>query len=116
MFTETEKPDTLSKIIFLKNLIFNKNLSLLDMPYPIEFIKNYDALKNFKLSRTLVKLIKSTKFLVSICQLSLISFTDLKLLFHSKISQSQLVDAKSLKRLRHKSKKIKRCCILANPF
>jgi hypothetical protein len=31
-FTETEKPEVLLKIILLKYLIFNKNLSLLDVP------------------------------------------------------------------------------------
>jgi hypothetical protein len=37
LFTRTaiDKPDTLLKIIFVKNLIFNKNLSLLDLPYPV---------------------------------------------------------------------------------
>jgi hypothetical protein len=43
--TATEKPDASSKIIFVKNLIFNKNLSLLDVPYPIEFITRVLSIK-----------------------------------------------------------------------
>jgi hypothetical protein len=47
LFTRTaiDKPDTLLKIIFVKNLIFNKNLSLLDVPYPIEFITRVLSIK-----------------------------------------------------------------------
>ncbi len=40
----------------------------MDMLYSIDFIKDYDVLKHIKLSRTLFKLIKSTKFLISIYQ------------------------------------------------